>query len=66
MDDMQFSAETHDDLEEAYEHSNDAYSAIEALQATDLWPTLPIETRRVLCAAHAHLDALAGALYGVI
>lgn len=50
------------DREQAHEHTCDAYHAIEALQGTHLWEELPIETRRVLCATHAHLGALADAL----
>ena len=54
------------DREEAYEHACDAFAAIEALQGTDLWLDLPIETRRALSAAHAHLDALTDALGDVV
>lgn len=50
------------DREQAHEHTCDAYNAIGALQGTLLWEELPIETRRVLSAAHAHLGALADAL----
>ena len=66
MDDLTFSPATATDLEEAHDHSTDACNAIEALQVTDLWGTLPIETRRTLCAAHAHLAALSDALTEVV
>jgi len=54
------------DQEEAHENACDGFHAIEALQRTDLWQDLPAETRRVLCAAHAHLGALADALAGIV
>jgi hypothetical protein len=54
------------DREEAHENACDAFHAIEALQCTDLWASLPIETRRALSAAHAHLDALTDALGDVV
>ena len=66
MDDITFSPATATDLEEAHDHSVDACDAIEALQVTDLWGSLPIETRRALCAAHAHLAALADTLATVV
>ena len=54
------------DREEAHENACDAYHAIEALQRCDTWMDLPVETRRVLSTAHAHLGALADALAGII
>jgi hypothetical protein len=66
MDDITFSPATATDLEEAHDHSVDAIDALEALQVTDLWGQLPIETRRALCAAHAHLAALADTLATVV
>ena len=54
------------DREEAHDNACDGFHAIEALQRTDLWQDLPAETRRVLCAAHAHLGALADALAGIV
>jgi hypothetical protein len=54
------------DREEAHENACDAYHAIEALQRTDLWQDLPVESRRILSAAHAHLGALADALAGIV
>jgi hypothetical protein len=66
MDDITFSPATATDLEEAHDHTVDACDAIEALQVTDLWGSLPIETRRALCAAHAHLAALADTLAMVV
>jgi hypothetical protein len=66
MGDLTFSAYVTTDLEEAHEHSTDACNAIEALQATDLWFSLPIETRRTLSAAHAHLAALSDTLSQVV
>jgi hypothetical protein len=62
MDSLTFSAPVTTDLEEAHEHSTDACNAIEWLQVTDLWSSLPIKTRRTLCAAHAHLAALSNTL----
>lgn len=66
MDDITFSPATSTDLEEAHDHSVDACNAIESLQVTDLWGQLPIETRRAICAAHAHLAALADTLATVV
>lgn len=66
MDDLQFHPTTASDLEEAHDHSTDACNAIEALQTTDLWHSLPPDTRRALCAAHAHLAALSDALGRVV
>jgi hypothetical protein len=66
MDDLTFSPYVAADMEEAHDHSTDACNAIEALQATDLWFSLPIETRRTLCAAHAHLAALSDTLGQVV
>lgn len=66
MDDITFSAPVATDLEEAHDHSTDACNAIEALQVTDLWVSLPIETRRTLSAAHAHLAALSDTLSRVV
>lgn len=63
MDDLQFSAATEADLEEAYNQSIDACLAIEELQQTDLWRDLPIESRRAICAARAHMGALIDALH---
>ncbi len=54
------------DREEAQENACDAYHAIEALQRTDLWQDLPVESRRVLSAAHAHLGALADAIAEIV
>ena len=54
------------DREEAHENACDAYHAIEALQRTDLWQDLPVESRRVLSAAHAHLGALADAIAEIV
>ena len=62
MDDLQFTAGTLSDLEEAHDASCDACDAIEALQQTALWDSLPIDTRRAICAARAHMNALAGVL----
>jgi hypothetical protein len=53
-------------LATAHDNTCDGFHAIEALQRTDLWQDLPIETRRVLCAAHAHLGVLADALAGIV
>ena len=53
-------------LNAAHDNTCDGFHAIEALQRTDLWQDLPIETRRVLCAAHAHLGVLADALAGIV
>ena len=66
MNDLTFSPATLVDLEEAHDHSVDACDALEALQTTDLWCQLPIETRRALCAAHAHLAALADTLHHIV
>ena len=66
MDDLTFSAPVATDLEDAHDHSTDACNAIEALQVTDLWFSLPVETRRTLCAAHAHLAALSDTLSQVV
>ena len=44
----------------------DAFNAIEELQSTALWAQLPLETRRVLCAARHHLDALTDTLAEVV
>lgn len=54
------------DRETAHDNACDAYHAIEALQRTDLWQDLPLESRRALSAAHAHLGALADALAGIV
>ena len=54
------------DREEAYDNACEAFAAIEALQGTALWLDLPIETRRALSAAHAHLDALTDALNEIV
>ncbi len=66
MNDLEFSPYITSDLEEAHDHSADACNALEALQSTDLWHSLPIETRRALCAAHAHLAALSDTLAQVV
>ena len=50
------------DREEAYDNACDAYNAIEALQRCDAWQELPLSLRRLLCASHATLGALADAL----
>ena len=63
---MDFSPATAADLEDAHDASADGCNAIEELQATELWQRLPIETRRALCAAHAHLAALADTLATVV
>ena len=47
------------DREEAYDNACDAFNAIEALQATDTWQALPLSIRRLLCASHAALGAIA-------
>ena len=54
------------DRNEAHDNTCDGFHAIEALQRTDLWKDLPIKTRRVLCAAHAHLGVLADTLAGIV
>jgi hypothetical protein len=66
MNDLEFSPYVTSDLEEAHDHSVDAIDALESLQCTDLWPQLPLETRRALSAAHAHLAALADTLATVV
>ena len=66
MDDMQFSEDTTADLEEAHDHCCDIWNAIDDLQQTDVWMVLPIETRRAICAARAHVGALADALSTVV
>lgn len=50
------------DREEAHENACEAYHAIEALQRCDTWQELPIGVRRLLCASHAALGALADGL----
>lgn len=47
------------DREEAHENACDAYHAIEALQCTETWQELPLSVRRLLCASHATLGAMA-------
>lgn len=66
VNELEFLPATTTDLEEAHDHSVDAINALEALQCTDLWIRLPVETRRVLSAAHAHLAALADTLATVV
>jgi hypothetical protein len=66
MGDLTFSPATTADLEDAHDHTVDACNALEELQVTDLWQSLPIETRRTLCAAHAHLVALADTIATVV
>ena len=62
MDELKFHPDTASDLEDAHSHCCDIWHAIEALQSTALWESLPLDTLRVLCGAHAHVGALEGAL----
>jgi hypothetical protein len=66
MDDLRFLEGSYADLEEAHDHCCDIWNAIEELQRTDLWRTLPLETRRALSAAHAHAGALEGVLSHIV
>jgi hypothetical protein len=66
MDDLRFLEGTYDDLTEAHVYCCDMWNAIESLQGTDLWRTLPLETRRALSAAHAHVGALEGVLSHIV
>ena len=66
MDDFEFLESTLDDLESAHNAGCDAFNAIDDLQRTDLWVSLPIETRKALCAARAHLDALTDQLAHIV
>ena len=50
------------DAIEARDNTIDAYRAIEALQACDVWLSLPPDVRRQLSAAHATLGCLATGL----
>ena len=52
------------DREEAHENCCDAFHAIEALQATETWKTLPHSVQLAICAAHASLGAIADGLAG--
>lgn len=66
MNDIELSPATANDLEAAHDHSTDAYHALEDLMATDLFPTLPLASRRALAAARCHLGALCDALAEVV
>ena len=66
MENLQFTDEAINDMTEAYDNSVDIVSAIEGLQSTSTWLAMPIETRRILCAAHAHTGALAFTLGAVV
>ena len=56
-------AEQHQaDRDEAHDNACDAFHAIEALQRCDTWQELPLSVRRLLCASHAALGALADGL----
>ena len=50
------------DCGEAHDVTCDAYNAIEALQGTDVWLSLPLNLQRQLSAAHATLGGIATAL----
>ena len=50
------------DHSDAWDAAADAADAIDALQGTDLWAHLPIETRRAICAARVHLHGITAAL----
>jgi len=50
------------DYSDAWDASAEAADAIDTLQGTDLWPHLPIETRRAICAARVHLQGITAAL----
>jgi hypothetical protein len=50
------------DRDEAHENACDALHAIRALQATDTWHELPLSVRRLLCASHATLGAIADSI----
>jgi hypothetical protein len=66
MGDLSFFECTYDDMTAAHVHCCDIWNAIESLQGTDLWRTLPLETRRDLSAAHAHAGALKGVLSHIL
>jgi hypothetical protein len=66
MDDLRFLEGTYEDLTAAHGHCCDIWNAIESLQGTELWRTLPLETRRALSAAHAHAGALEGVLSHIV
>jgi hypothetical protein len=50
------------DHSDAWDAAATAADALNDLQATDLWAYLPVETRRALCAARVHCQALTAAL----
>jgi hypothetical protein len=66
MEPLTFSTTTEDDLYEAQDSSLEIVDAIRDLQRTEAWKILPIETRRLVCGAHAHLCALSDAINNVI
>ena len=66
VNDIELSAATANDLEAAHDHSADAYHALDGLMGTDLWPDLPLASRRALAAARCHLGALCDALAEVV
>ena len=58
MEPLNFSDKTEEDLIAAQDSCLEAITAIRDLQGTDLWAQLPIETRRLICGAHAHMCTL--------
>lgn len=52
------------DREQAHDTALEAYYALEALQATGTWLTLPLPVRRQLCASHALLGGMADVIAG--
>lgn len=50
------------DHSDAWDAAAEAADAIDALQGTDLWPYLPIETRRAISAARVHCQAITATL----
>jgi hypothetical protein len=45
-----------------WDHAADAMDALYALQCTPLWATLPLATRRVLCAARFQCQVVTDAI----
>jgi hypothetical protein len=54
-----------DQQQDLYDRAAEAMDALYELQLTDLWECIPIETRRYICAARTHCEALTDALEGL-